>query len=79
MAGSKEEKLFCALIDSCALDYITRRGDSSEVSAFNFQRIVDEISPDKPTFITRKTPQVTGRNEPCPCGSGRKFKKCCLN
>ena len=18
-----------------------------------------------------------GRNEPCPCGSGRKFKKCC--
>ena len=21
----------------------------------------------------------TGRNEPCPCGSGRKFKKCCLD
>jgi len=20
----------------------------------------------------------TGRNEPCPCGSGRKFKHCCL-
>lgn len=20
-----------------------------------------------------------GRNEPCVCGSGRKFKKCCLN
>lgn len=20
----------------------------------------------------------TGRNEPCPCGSGRKFKVCCL-
>lgn len=19
----------------------------------------------------------TGRNEPCPCGSGRKYKKCC--
>ena len=19
-----------------------------------------------------------GRNEPCPCGSGRKFKRCCL-
>ena len=24
----------------------------------------------------RETPKV-GRNEPCPCGSGRKFKKCC--
>ena len=20
-----------------------------------------------------------GRNAPCPCGSGKKFKKCCLN
>jgi len=20
-----------------------------------------------------------GRNEPCPCGSGKKFKKCCAN
>jgi len=28
-----------------------------------------------PTFI-RETPRV-GRNEPCPCGSGKKFKKCC--
>jgi hypothetical protein len=24
------------------------------------------------------TPKV-GRNDPCPCGSGKKFKKCCLN
>lgn len=23
------------------------------------------------------TPPHVGRNEPCPCGSGRKFKKCC--
>ena len=20
-----------------------------------------------------------GRNKPCPCGSGKKYKKCCLN
>ena len=26
----------------------------------------------------RETPKV-GRNEPCPCGSGRKFKRCCGN
>lgn len=25
----------------------------------------------------RKAPKV-GRNEPCPCGSGKKYKKCCL-
>lgn len=26
--------------------------------------------------LVRATPKV-GRNEPCPCGSGKKFKKCC--
>jgi len=26
--------------------------------------------------IRRKEPKV-GRNEPCPCGSGKKYKKCC--
>lgn len=24
-------------------------------------------------------PPKVGRNDPCPCGSGKKFKKCCLN
>ena len=26
--------------------------------------------------VVREAPKV-GRNEPCPCGSGKKFKKCC--
>lgn len=25
-----------------------------------------------------KTKTKTGRNEPCPCGSGKKYKKCCM-
>ena len=29
-----------------------------------------------PKQVVRGTPK-TGRNDPCPCGSGRKFKKCC--
>lgn len=28
------------------------------------------------TPIVREEPKV-GRNDPCPCGSGKKFKKCC--
>jgi SWIM/SEC-C metal-binding protein len=27
---------------------------------------------------TVRLEQSIGRNESCPCGSGRKFKKCCL-
>ena len=23
--------------------------------------------------------EKVGRNDPCPCGSGRQFKKCCRN
>jgi len=33
-----------------------------------------ELEPQKP--FVRETPKV-GRNEPCPCGSGKKYKKCC--
>jgi hypothetical protein len=29
-----------------------------------------------PTPFRRESPKV-GRNDPCPCGSGQKFKKCC--
>jgi len=29
------------------------------------------------TPLTPVTRQKVGRNEPCPCGSGKKFKKCC--
>jgi len=25
-----------------------------------------------------RPPPAVGRNAPCPCGSGRKYKKCCL-
>jgi len=28
-------------------------------------------------FIDPTVPLKTGRNDPCPCGSGLKFKKCC--
>jgi hypothetical protein len=36
---------------------------------------VDDESDASPTPIKVKT----GRNDACPCGSGKKFKKCCLN
>jgi preprotein translocase subunit SecA len=32
--------------------------------------------PTKPKPVQRKTQKV-GRNAPCPCGSGKKYKKCC--
>ena len=32
------------------------------------------------SWMTVENPlRHVGRNDPCPCGSGKKFKKCCLN
>lgn len=30
-------------------------------------------------FTQAKSSKVVGRNDPCPCGSGRKYKNCCMN
>jgi Protein of unknown function (DUF1186)/SEC-C motif len=34
---------------------------------------------DSPGTPHREPLRHVGRNDPCPCGSGKKFKKCCLN
>ena len=33
---------------------------------------------DAHTQKVREYPKI-GRNDPCPCGSGKKFKNCCMN
>ncbi|MBK5101444.1 MAG: SEC-C domain-containing protein [Desulfobacteraceae bacterium] len=39
---------------------------------------MEEREPYRPLSRTSSSPKI-GRNEPCPCGSGLKYKKCCLN
>lgn len=46
--------------------------------AFWLERRGDEPAAEAPAPIRREGPRI-GRNDPCPCGSGRKFKKCCLH
>ena len=31
-----------------------------------------------PEITVHHTGPKVGRNDPCPCGSGKKYKKCCL-
>ncbi|HUG20233.1 MAG TPA: DUF1186 domain-containing protein [Planctomycetaceae bacterium] len=45
-------------------------------SEFRDREFEDELRPFPATTIRNTTPKV-GRNDPCPCGSGKKFKKCC--
>ena len=34
---------------------------------------------DRKIDTTYRAEKKPGRNEPCYCGSGRKYKKCCIN
>ncbi len=66
------------LINKYKSDYLNNKIYSSATILFcskAFSEIFDYISlpqPQKPE-ITEKV----GRNDPCPCGSGKKFKNCC--
>ena len=45
-----------------------------EIDHLNGMRILDRAQ----ELIFRRDKPKIGRNEPCPCGSGKKYKKCCL-
>jgi hypothetical protein len=47
---------------------------SAEESLERLQRFARAIK--KKPEATAKAPVIPGRNEPCPCGSGKKYKKC---
>ena len=38
----------------------------------------DRLLPGPPMPVTAHQRNKVGRNDPCPCGSGKKYKKCCL-
>jgi hypothetical protein len=53
----------------------------NRIKPSKYSAAIDELNND---FLTSSQNQPIraikiGRNEPCPCGSGKKYKKCCLN
>jgi uncharacterized protein len=46
---------------------------------FAHQRLERTQSAGRPSESPRRAAPKVGRNEPCPCGSGKKFKRCCGN
>lgn len=45
--------------------------------ADDWETDLDDEGPQHPVTTIRNTVPKVGRNEPCPCGSGKKYKKCC--
>ena len=47
---------------------------SSEAMRFDLLRQLVDI---KPAVTQPEKQKKVGRNDPCPCGSGKKYKRCC--
>jgi hypothetical protein len=65
------------------LDELGRRYQAAKAAGFDplarrqpKATIVKE-PPSKDSVTVRREPERVGRNDPCPCGSGKKYKKCC--
>jgi SEC-C motif len=58
-------------------DSISKKGNMQDYKLTAGGRaLMNDMSPKK-TVPVRTEPKI-GRNEPCPCGSGKKYKKCCI-
>ena len=56
------------------------KGASDEVEQFGAAKQLSASSGDEKSEIKQKpiiNKNTVGRNDPCPCGSGKKYKKCC--
>ncbi|MBE6616612.1 MAG: preprotein translocase subunit SecA [Ruminococcaceae bacterium] len=53
-----------------------KRVEVAKVTSEGFAGGAQRSQPQKKAPVVNKTPKV-GRNDPCPCGSGKKYKKCC--
>lgn len=61
------------------LDDLARRGMSTEeieAEEATLAKAREERKKD-PSKYQISADQTPGRNDPCPCGSGKKYKKCC--
>jgi hypothetical protein len=67
--------------------FVDAIGELSPWYAFSDERCADDRSRAERALSAEPAPsprpgrdllRYVGRNDPCPCGSGKKFKKCCL-
>ena len=62
-------------------DYIIEGGESrikqDDSSLLNNLLKLNAKGHDESNFVPVRVEKKVGRNDPCPCGSGKKYKKCC--
>ena len=72
--------MFDEMIKALQMDtvkYVLNVNLETKTKRENKIRITSESSKGAPVSKTVRKVKKIGRNEPCPCGSGKKYKKCC--
>jgi hypothetical protein len=81
-------KAFAMAAEEAGVDLCDKQAMDQFMAAYNVKMLARMPAPrpalmeptvplPAPATPVRHTEPKTGRNDPCPCGSGKKFKKCC--
>lgn len=62
-------------VQSQQVDHVEKAHFARDGREWRFHSVVEED--DQPELVPVAPRSDVGRNDPCPCGSGRKYKKCC--
>lgn len=71
--GYDPEKLYMNMVD-CNAEWLYTLPQWNKILTPERRKELYKIQKSSKTIV--KPPKV-GRNDPCPCGSGKKYKKCC--
>jgi tetratricopeptide (TPR) repeat protein len=88
LGDKKAEEFFLKAYDTAERDYDKLGALERLVNFYSWQEMPEKSDAYKAEYKALTAPpkpkqaiksKKIGRNEPCPCGSGKKYKKCCLN
>jgi preprotein translocase subunit SecA len=71
LLGSIEENILSAIFKVQIVKKVESPMENKNISTSGGSE--EEVGASSPEIVKK-----TGRNDPCPCGSGRKYKKCCM-
>jgi SEC-C motif-containing protein len=58
------------------VDHVERAHFERDNGEWRFHTVIEEEGDERPELVPVTAKATVGRNDPCPCGSGKKYKKC---
>lgn len=75
---TKADDMILSDVDATKSEAYTDASTTAQVVGNSGMDMSKYVRPRKTRTIIREYDKKVGRNDPCPCGSGKKYKNCCL-